>query len=474
MIRFYILCLSCLLVGFLVFGTPDARAAVFYPTSFTLANGLQVVVVPNHLAPVVTQMVWYKVGSSDEVKGKTGLAHYLEHLMFRGTSSIGPGEFSKSIAAQGGEDNAFTAYDYTSFHETVAADRLPLIMQMEADRMQNLRIMPETATPELSVVLDERQQRTDNSPEGRFQEKVNHILMPHYPYGIPVIGWKKEIEKLTVEDAKNFYEHHYAPNNAIVVISGDVTPEEVMRLAASIYGSVPKRDVLKRQEFPVLPLPKKSTFTMMDAGVEQPQIQLQIVVPSRNTAPDKAHNVSYAYEILAEILDNGESGLLYKHFVRDREMASGVEAYYDPSARGHSIFSIALIPAPKVKAEVLQKELTNYLHGLSQSKRPFDIDESAVAAAKQRLVRSAVFARDSLMTPGYAFGMALSTGETVADVEAWPDRINAVSVDEVQAAFRELVDNPHALLSALLPDPHASAASREAARSVISHDMSIR
>ena len=202
------------------------------------------IVVPNHLAPVVTQMVWYKVGSSDEVPGKTGLAHYLEHLMFRGTDNVAPGDFSKMIAAQGGNDNAFTSYDYTAFFETVAVDRLPMIMSMEADRMQHLRILPETATPELSVVLDERQQRTDNNPQGRFTEKTRHLLMPHHPYGIPVIGWKNEIEKFTAADARQFYERHYAPNNAVVIISGDVTPEDVMRLAASIYGAVPKRDVV--------------------------------------------------------------------------------------------------------------------------------------------------------------------------------------------------------------------------------------
>ncbi len=237
-----------------------ARAAVFYPTSFTLANGLQIIVVPNHLAPAVTQMVWYKVGSADEHSGKTGLAHYLEHLMFRGTDNVAPGEFSKMIALQGGNDNAFTSYDYTSFHETVAADRLPMIMQMEADRMQNLRITPETATPELSVVLDERQQRTDNNPEGKFGEKTRHLLMPHYPYGVPVIGWKNEIEKLTASDAQSFYARHYAPNNAVVVISGDVMPDEVMRLAASIYGQVPRHEVEAKPVFQAFAVARATSF----------------------------------------------------------------------------------------------------------------------------------------------------------------------------------------------------------------------
>ena len=253
--------LLCLAALFLVALPGAARAAVFYPTSFTLANGLEVVVVPNHLAPVVSQMVWYKVGAADEVAGKNGLAHYLEHLMFRGTANVPPDEFSRSIAEQGGMDNAFTSYDYTAYFEEVASDRLPMVMQMEADRMQNLRILPETAGPELHVVLDERQQRTDNNPEGRFIEKLDHKFMPQYPYGRPVIGWKNEIEKLSVSDARIFYKNHYAPNNAVVVISGDVKVEDVMRLAAATYGRLPRRTIEPRHVFTPAPQPETHDLT---------------------------------------------------------------------------------------------------------------------------------------------------------------------------------------------------------------------
>jgi zinc protease len=357
-----------LFVVLLLLIMPSAQAAVFYPTSFTLANGLQVVVVPNHLAPAVNQMIWYKVGSADETPGKTGLAHYLEHLMFRGTSNVPPGEFSKIIAAQGGNDNAFTSYDYTVFFETVAVDRLPMIMQMEADRMQNLRIASETATPELSVVLDERQQRTDNSPEGRFGEKVQHTLMPHYPYGVPVIGWKKEIENLSVADAKNFYRHHYAPNNAVIVISGDVTPEAVMRLATAIFGSVPRQSVDPAHIFSSPPEPSKHHVVMVDAGVEQPQLEMHVVVPSYST--QKAHE-AYALEVLAEALDGGEVGLLYRHLVEDQGVASGIDVNYDPDARGPAVFTIAATPQPGRSPEKLETALKKYWPiRLSQVLRP--------------------------------------------------------------------------------------------------------
>ena len=445
----------------------SAQAAVFYPTSFTLANGLQVIVVPNHLAPVVTQMVWYKVGSSDEMPGKTGLAHYLEHLMFRGTENVAPGEFSKMIAAQGGEDNAFTSYDYTAYFETVAADRLPMIMSLEADRMQNLRITPETAMPELSVVINERQQRTDNDPHGRFSEKTRKLLLPKHPYGTPVIGWKKEIEKMTAADARQFYEKHYAPNNAIVIISGDVMPDQVMRLAASIYGPIQKRDIAPRRAVPPSTMPVQKNFVMKDAGIEQPQLQMEIMTPSYAT---QKSGEAYAYEVLANAMDSGEVGILYRALVMEQGVATNVAINYDPDTRGDEIFTIAVSPRPDIDTKKLETALVNTLAQLAQN----GIDPKTVADAKDRMKRSAIFARDSLMMPGYAFGMALTTGHTVGDVEEWPDRLAKVSVEDVNAALRALVANPRRLVSSLLPDKKASRAAREAAHPVVNSGMGIR
>jgi len=444
-----------------------AQAAVFYPQDYKLDNGLELIVVPNHLAPAITQMVWYKVGSSDETAGQTGLAHYLEHLMFRGTSTMAPGDFSKIIAAQGGSDNAFTSYDYTAYHETVAADRLEMAMKMEADRMHNLQIKPETAVPELSVVLNERQQRTDNDPEGRFTEKVRNTLMPNYPYGTPVIGWKAQIEKLTAENATQFYGQHYAPNNAVVIISGDVEPEKVLQLAKSIYGVLPKHEIPPRQAFGQAPMPERHSLVMVDAGIEQPQLELNFVVPSYATQKAKE---AYAYEVLGEALDGGEVGLLYKSLAVEQKLASGVEAGYDPDARGPAIFAIALTTRPGVDPKVLEKALMDKLQALAKT----GLEEKTVKAAKERMRRTAVFARDDLMMPGYSFGMAITTGHSVNDVEAWPDRIEAVSLAEVNAALRDLMANPRTLSAMLLPDPNATQAVKEAAHPVINHDAGIR
>ncbi|MER2520013.1 MAG: pitrilysin family protein [Bdellovibrionales bacterium] len=440
-----------------------AQAAVFNPTSFTLANGLQVIVVPNHLAPVVNQMVWYKVGAADEVPGKTGLAHYLEHLMFRGTRNVAPGDFSKLIAAQGGNDNAFTSWDYTAYFETVAADRLPMIMGLEADRMRHLRVTPETATPELQVVLSERQQRTDNDPHGRFNEEVRRALLPRHPYGVPVIGWRKDIEKLSVADAEKFYRRHYAPNNAVVVISGDVKPETVMRLAASIYGPIPKSDVPPRRSLPSAPMPTKERLRRVDPGIDLAQIQINAVVPSRTTQKGRE---AYAFEVLSEVLDSGEVGLLYRHLVQDKAIASGIGASYDPDSRGDALFSIAASPAPKTRPKVLETALQEELRALAQQ----GLEPALIEAAKARLIRAAIFARDSLMAPGYVFGSALATGRSVADVEDWPARIEAVTVDEVNAALRAMESSPRKITALLLPDPKGSGSRRSSAAPVSLHD----
>ncbi len=445
----------------------QARAAVFYPSDFTLANGLRVVIVPNHLAPVVSQMVWYKVGAADEVAGKNGLAHYLEHLMFRGTNNIPPDEFSKIIAGQGGQDNAFTSYDYTAYFEEVAADRLPMIMQMEADRMQNLKITEDTAAPELHVVLDERQQRTDNNPDGRFIEKLDHKFLPGYPYGRPVIGWKNEIEKLSVPDAQKFYQTHYAPNNAVVVISGDVTVEEVLSLAAATYGRVPQRAIAPRHVFSSAPTPASHDFVMYDVGVEQAQVIWRFVAPSYATQKDSE---AYAYEVLAEVLDDGEVGVLYQKLVKDLGVASSIETSYDPDARGETSFTLAASPRPGKSAKKLEKTLQDVLQEISKK----GLDDTAIEDAKKRLQRSAIFAREGLMMPGYAFGMALTTGHNVKDVEEWPDRINAVTLAQVNAALHELATTPRQMMGTLLPDAHATAAQREAAQPILSHGVGIR
>ncbi len=215
---------------------PTAQAGVFDPAHFTLENGLEVVVVSDHRAPVVTHMVWYRVGSADEPRGKSGIAHFLEHLMFKGTDTLGPGEASKIIAKIGGNENAFTSYDYTAYYQTVAPEKLATVMEIEADRMVNLKLDPKHVLSERDVILEERRTRTDNSDAAKFREQINAAMYLAYPYRIPVIGWAHEMRQLSPEDAITFYRRWYAPNNAIVVVAGDVTAETVRGFAENIMA----------------------------------------------------------------------------------------------------------------------------------------------------------------------------------------------------------------------------------------------
>jgi len=436
---------ACLiLIGILFFSDVPARAAVFHPDTFTLANGLQVVVVQNRLSPAVSQMVWYKAGAADEIAGHTGLAHYLEHLMFKGTPNIPAGAFSRIVAEMGGNDNAFTGHDSTAYYETVAADKLGAIMQMEADRMQNLRITPETASTELQVVLSERQERTGNSPQGLFQEKVRSVLFPRHPYGRPVIGLQEDIARATVEDAREFYEHYNAPNNAIVVISGNVELGDVMRLAAGTFGCVPQRSVPARAGFPALSLPLEQRVEMKDARVQQAHVQVHVVVPSYATQKGRE---AYALEVLAEALGGGEVGILYKELVLRQKVASGFDVNYDPQMRGPSDFTLIATPQPGKTIEELESALDGALRRLASQ----GIDGATIAAARGRLSRAAVFARDSLTAPGKVFGDALTTGGSVEDVEKWPSRIRRIGPKDVNAALRKFVRNPHRVTGVLMP-----------------------
>ncbi len=438
--------LNVLLALFLTAAPVPTHAAVFHPQTFTLANGLQVVVVQNRLSPAVSHMVWYKAGAADEDPGRSGLAHFLEHMMFRGTDNIPPGAFSRIIAEQGGNDNAFTSYDYTAYYVNVAADRLPMVMQMEADRMQNLRLTPEVAAPELSVVLSERQQRTDNKPEGKFNEKTRAALFPDHPYGRPIIGHQAEVEKITADEALGFYKHHYAPNNAVVIISGNVELNEVMRLAAGTYGRLPPRDVPKREALPKPIEPRQKLVIMTDDRVRQPYMALHTVMPSYATAKG---NEAYALEVLDEVLAGGEVGLLYRDLVVKQRIASAVDISYDPQERGSSAFAIAAVPQPGRGIHEIQKALADSLYGLAKK----GVSAKEVEAAKGRLKRLAVFARDSLTAPGHVFGQALTAGQTVADVEAWPERIGRVTANDVNAALRDLVASRYRVTGMLLPGP---------------------
>jgi zinc protease len=422
-----------------------AAARVFDPETFTLKNGMQVVVVNNPRAPVVSHMVWYKVGSADEEPGKSGLAHYLEHLMFKGTDKMKPSEFSRTVARNGGRDNAFTAYDYTAYFENIARDRLELVMGMEADRMVNLRLTDDIVLPERKVIQEERRQRTENEPASRLYEQLYSLLFVHHPYGTPIIGWMHEIEKLTTQDALDFYKRHYAPNNAILVVAGDITAAELKPLAEKTYGKIkPSKDIPARVRVTEPPTEGARRITLTDDQVRQPNWMRLWKAPSYN-AGEKQY--ASALEVLESILADGATSRLYKSLVVEQKIAAGVNLSYNPYALDLGTLSISATPAPGQDVAAVETALDAELAKLLSG----GVTDAEVASAKVRLRRDAIFARDSLQGPAYAFGVALTTGQTVEDVETWPDRIAAVTREQVEQAAKLVLGQDNHVTGILMP-----------------------
>jgi zinc protease len=421
-----------------------AQAQIFNPTSFTLDNGLQVVVIENHRAPVVTHMVWYKVGAADEPPGKSGVAHFLEHLMFKGTKTRASGEFSRIIARNGGRENAFTSQDYTGYFQTIAADRLALMMELEADRMTGLVLTDEIIQPERLVVIEERRSRTESNPRALLREQVSAATYSNHPYRLPIIGWEHEIRALTLQEIDDFYQTWYAPNNAVVVVSGDVTPEQVRELAETYYGPIPAKDLPPRARPTEPPHHAPREVVLRDARVDQPSWTRRWLAPSY-VAGAKQH--AFALEVLAEVIGGGASSRLYSSLVIDQELAVSAGAWYSPDHLDRTTFGMWFSPRPGVEVDklagALQAQVARFLKDGATAEE--------VERAKQRLVDGAVFARDSLGGPARIFGAALTTGQTVDDVEQWPAHISAVTVEQVNAAARAVLRPETSTTGILLP-----------------------
>jgi zinc protease len=346
--RSAVLALAFLLLAALFSGQASAR--VFNPETFTLANGMQVVVVPNHRVPVVTHMVWYKVGAADEPAGRSGIAHFLEHLMFKGTKTLGPGEYSRILARNGGRENAFTSADYTAYFQTVALDRLELVMKMEADRMTNLVLTEKEVEPERLVILEERRQRIDNNPSSRLREIVDATLFLNHPYRIPVIGWEHEIRGLKLDDILSFYRHNYAPNNAILVVAGDITAAKLRPLAEKYYGVIPAVPRGPRVRTGEPPNHASRQVVLRDARVRQPAWSRSFLAPGYLVG---ATEHAYALEVLSEILSGGATSRLYRALVVEGKLAVSAGAMYDPDGLGPSRFVFYASPRPGVTMETL-------------------------------------------------------------------------------------------------------------------------
>lgn len=423
-----------------------SRAEVFNPETFTLDNGMQVVVISNHRAPIVQHMVWYKVGAADEPIGKSGIAHFLEHLLFKGTERFAPGEFSEIVARNGGQENAFTSSDYTGYYQTVARDRLEIVMELEADRMTNVRLTDEVVLPERDVILEERSSRIDNDPGSQLREMMNAALYLNHPYRIPTIGWEHEMRALTTQDALDFYKQWYAPNNAILIIAGDVTAAEVRPLAEKYYGVIPAGTVPERVRVsePTQHAPRR--VRLESPRVRQPSVSITYLAPSYASG---ATEHTYPLLVLDEILSGGATSRLYRELVVKQGIAAGAGSSYSGNSLDLSTFSFYISPRPG--QEIVPSEAA--LRAQIELVLADGVTAEEVAAAKQRLRAGAVYARDSLGGAPNVFGRALTTGQTVEDVESWPDRIDLVTADQVNAAARAVFHENTSVTGELLPDP---------------------
>ena len=436
-----------LLLGLLaVCAAPAAAATDTSVAHFTLANGLQVVVVPDHRAPVVTHMIWYKVGAADEVPGKSGLAHFLEHLMFKGTARNPGNRFSQAVAAIGGQENAFTTSDYTGFFQRVPRERLKEMMAFEADRITGLVLTDDVVRPELNVVLEEQNMRVANNPNSRLAEQMDAALYLNHPYGRPTIGWRPEIEKLDREDALAFYRRFYTPNDAVLVVAGDVTAEEVKTLAEETYGKVKPVTEIGPRVRPQEPAPEAPrTVTLSDPRVAQPSLQRFYLVPSYTSAKP---GESEAIDVLAHILGHGSNSRLYQELVVDRGVAVNAGAGYEGTSLDATKLRISASPKPGTSLAQLEDAVDSVIAEVIEK----GVSADELDRSKNRMIADAVYAQDNQGTLARWYGAALTTGSSVKDIETWPDRIRAVTADQVQDAARRWFDKRRSVTGYLVKD----------------------
>ncbi|MCP1198504.1 pitrilysin family protein [Notoacmeibacter sp. MSK16QG-6] len=448
-------------------GTVEANTAydeVPNVSHFTLDNGLEIVVVPDRRAPVVTHMLWYKIGSADEAPGKSGIAHFFEHLMFKGTKKHPAGAFSQAVAEIGGEENAFTSYDYTAYYQQIPPSALKEMMAFEADRMVNLVLTDAVIGPERAVILEERNSRVENSPSALLREEHSATLWQNSPYGIPVIGWKHEMEQLNREDAIDFYTRYYAPNNAVLVVTGDVTAENVRAMAEDTYGKVPRGPKLPPRARPQEPEQNTArSVTLRDERVSVPSFYSEWITPSYHTARDQAETA--ALEMLAEVLGGGVRSRLYERLVVDDSIAQSVGASYDASAWDDGSFTVWGSPRGSGDIDIMQRAIREEIDRIAKD----GVSDDELTKAKNRSIKSLIFARDSQATMARIYGSLLATGGKVEDVNEWAGHIRAVTSDQVKAAATRWLDEDRATTAYLLPpkeqatdaDPQAAGAAND-------------
>ncbi len=427
--KIHIFLLALLLV---VIPIKSISAKTFGAQTFTLDNGMQVVVIPNHRAPIVTHMLWVKVGGADNLPSQSGMAHYFEHLMFKGTPTIPAGEYSKTIKTLGGNENAFTGADFTAYFESVAVTNLPKVMEMQADRFQNLAPLDADFKSEKMVVLEERRQRTENDPRALFSEQMDAALFINHPYGTPVIGWMDEIKNYEWSDVKKYYDNWYSPNNMILIVSGDITADKLKPLAHKYYGSLPKKELLPRVRPNVPPMFGDTVLTMNHKQIHQPLFYKTYIAPNES----EFRKDSLSLQVLSQILDGGPTARLYKRLIVEQKKAINISFSYNANALDYGTISLFATPADGVDVKDMDTLIEQEIRDVIEN----GVLESEIRDAIQQLQDQAIFARDSVAGPAMIFGYVLTTGGTIDGIENWPNDIATITADDVQKAAKKYLD----------------------------------
>lgn len=438
-------------VSFLVLSLPLSGVSLAENKvhEYKLDNGLKIVIKEDHRAPVVVSQVWYKVGSSYEYGGITGISHVLEHMMFKGTQAHGPNEFSRIIAENGGRENAFTSRDYTAYYQQLDKDRLPISFELEADRMRNLTLPDEEFKKEVQVVMEERRLRTEDNPQSITSEHFNATAFLNSPAGNPVIGWMDDLENLTIEDLRAWYKTWYSPNNATLVVVGDVKPDEVLELAKKYFGP------LQPSTLPVLKPRKEVTQRglrrlVVKAPAELPYVVMGYKVPVVKTAKEEWE--PYALEVLAGILDGGDSARFSKRLVREMQLAAGAGVGYQPYARDETLFVVDGTPTQGHTIEEMEKALRTEIERLrNEPAAPEELER-----IKAQVVASNIYEQDSGFYQAMQIGSLETVGLSWQLMDQYVDKIRAVTAEQVQQVARKYLIDDQLTVATLDPLPLAS------------------
>jgi zinc protease len=413
---------------------------------FMLKNGMKVIVKEDHRAPTVTHMIWYKIGSVDEITGKTGVAHALEHMMFKGTKTLKPGEFSAKVAALGGRENAFTSKDYTAYHQQVEKSRLEAVMALEADRMANLVFDKDEFAKEIRVVMEERRWRVEDQPIQLLYEVLNSAAYTAHPYHNPIIGWMDDLQHMTVEDAKAWHDRWYAPNNAVMIVTGDVDAGRVRDLAEKHFGKIkPKQVPVTRQQNE--PPQHGVKRVVVKAPAENPYVAMAFRAPTLRDV-EKDDDV-YALDVLAAVLDGYDNARLNAKLVRTDRVANSAGAGYSGNSRGPVFFLLDGVPAQGTTTEQLEKLLRAEVERIAHD----GVSEAELKRVKTQLIAGQIYKRDSIFGQAMEIGAMEMTGISHTKIDRVVEKLGQVTAQQVQAVAQKYFNDDAMTVATLVPLP---------------------